>query len=129
MLEVKGFFCDFLECFEAVEVVSGVELVLEVPAVGFELGEVVDDRVEVGQHEGQLLVVGVAEIDAALDAQVPDLVVEAHRLLNQVLVAVVGDLLVETLELGGNQHQSEVLVGRTDLELLQHLRQKGHEVL
>lgn len=44
-------------------------------------------------------------------------------------MAVTGDFFVEVLEDGGDEDESEVLVWRFDLELLQHLGKKGEEVL
>lgn len=128
LVDVEVVLCDLFEGLDGVDEVSGVELVLEIPPIGLELGEVVDDRMHVGQHEGQLPVLGLHQTDGILLPEVPDLVFDAHRLLNDVLVAVAGDFFVEPFELGGDEDQPELFVGRPDLELLQHLGEVEHEV-
>ena len=128
LVDVEVVLCDLFERLDGVDEVSRVELILEIPPIGLELGEVVDDRVHVGEHEGQLPVLGVHQTDGILLPEVPDLVFDAHGLLDDVLVAVAGDFFVEAFELGGDEDQPELFVGRPDLELLQHFGEVEHEV-
>lgn len=70
----------------------------------------------------------VHQTDWVLLPEVPDLVFEAGGLLDEILMAVAGDLFIESFELGGDEDESELFVGGLDLELLQHLGQVEHEV-
>ena len=47
--------------------------------------------------------VGVDEGGCVLLSEIPDLVLKAHGLLYDILVAVIGDFLVESLKLSGDK--------------------------
>ena len=80
------------------QVIAGVELVFHVPAIGFEFREIVYYGMEIGENKGKFFVVGMSEVDSILLAEVSDLIFDAHGLLDEIFMAVVGYLLVETLE-------------------------------
>lgn len=83
---------------------------------------------EVGQNEGKLAMRRMGEVYRALLSKVTHLVANTHRLLNQILVTIACDFLVEFVKLGRDQDESEVFMGRSNLELLQHLTEKHHEI-
>jgi hypothetical protein len=46
-VDIQVVLCNLLECLDSINEVSSVEFIFEVPSVGFELGEVVDDGVHI----------------------------------------------------------------------------------
>lgn len=101
-----------------------MELVFEIPAIRFVLGEIVDDRMQVSDDEPEFFVVRMQERNCGNLSEVLHLVLDAQRLLNEILMAITGDFLVEVLKNGRDEDQTEVFMRWFNLELLEHLGQE-----
>lgn len=125
MLQGKGAFCYFLECLQRVEEISCMELVFEIPAIWLILGEIIDDCMQISYNKAEFLMIRMQEWYCGNFSQILHLVLDAQRLLNEILVTITRDFLVEVLEDGRDEDQAEVFMRWFDLELLEHLGQEG----